>query len=364
VISKESFSIEHINSVKVKYPTLDRQLIERTVFALGLLEALAKVNMPFIFKGGTALMLLLQKPFRLSTDIDIIVDPSCDVEGYLKDAARLYPFLHMDEHVRVGKNGIMKKHYKYYYKSPISETEIPVLLDILFEDNGYENIMSKEIQNDFLLTDGENHRVRLPSIESLLGDKLTAFAPHTTGIEFEYVNGKGRKVEKTLEAIKQFLDVSQLIDEVNSPESVRKTYDRVVMQEIKYRGLDVTPEECLIDTFEATLSILSRGKLYPGDYPYLIKGIRKIQNHIFGFDINGEVAYKYAAPVLLFVAQMINRTYDVRITEQALFVEREYRSINQIRKLDRIAFDVIATAIRMVSVFRAKNDHTEERNPL
>ena len=222
MILKESFSIEHINGIKEKYPTLDKQLIERTIFALGLLESLAKVKMPFIFKGGTALMLLLEKPFRLSTDIDIIVDPSCNVEEYLNEVASIFPFLYVDEHVRVGKNEIIKKHYKYYYKSPTSETEIPILLDILFENNGYETLITKEIQNSFLLTGGDNYRVQLPSIESILGDKLTAFAPHTTGIEFEYVNDKGNIIEKTLEVIKQFLDVSQLIREVSYPESVLK----------------------------------------------------------------------------------------------------------------------------------------------
>jgi hypothetical protein len=350
VILKESFSIEHINSIKAKYPTLDKQLIERTIFALGLLESLAKVKMPFIFKGGTALMLLLEKPFRLSTDIDIIVDPSCDVEEYLKEVASIYPFLHVDEHLRVGKNEIIKKHYKYYYKSPTSETEIPILLDILYEDNGYDTLITKEIQNSFLLTGGDNYRVQLPSIESILGDKLTAFAPHTTGIEFEYVNDKGNKVEKTLEVIKQFLDVSQLIEEVNNPKSVRKTYDNVVSNEIKYRGIEVSPEDCLIDTFKATLSILSKGSLYHGDYPYLIKGIRKIQNHIFGFSFNGEVAYKFAAPVLLFVAKMINHNYDVVIVEQRLFTEKAYRAVNQLRKLNQSVFDVVATAVRMVDL--------------
>jgi predicted nucleotidyltransferase component of viral defense system len=328
--------------------TLDKQLIERTIFALGLLGSLAKVKMPFIFKGGTALMLLLEKPFRLSTDIDIIVDPSCDVEEYLNEVASIYPFLRVDEHVRVGKNEIIKKHYKYYYKSPTSETEIPILLDILFENNGYETLITKEIQNSFLLTGGDNYRVQLPSIESILGDKLTAFAPHTTGIEFEYVNDKGNKVEKTLEVIKQFLDVSQLIREVSYPESVLNTYVNVVTNEIKYRGIDVTPEDCLKDTFKVTLSILSRGSLYADDYPYLIKGIRKIQNHIFGFDINGEVAYKFAAPVLLFVAKMLNHSFEIDIVEQPLFTEKAYRAINQIQKLDQNIFDVVATAIRMV----------------
>ncbi len=350
MISKESFSIDHINQMKERYPSLDKQLIERTIFAFGLLEALVKVKMPFIFKGGTALMLLLEKPFRLSTDIDIIVEPSCDVEFYLQEANAIYPFLHVEEHVRVGKNDVIKKHYKYYYKSPTLEIEIPILLDILFEEHGYEMLATKEIQNEFLLTNGKNYQVQLPTVESILGDKLTAFAPHTTGIEYEYVNDKGNRIEKTLEVIKQFLDVSQLILEVKNPESAQNTYNNVINKEIKYRGIDATSEDCLQDTFKATLSILSRGSLYMDDYPYLIKGIRKIQNHIFGFSINGEVAYKFAAPVLLFVAKMINRTYDIEISQQPLFTEKTYRTINQIRKLDQSAFDMIATAIRMVKL--------------
>lgn len=51
----------------------DPSIIERTVFAFGLLEAITRVGMPFIFKGGTSLMVMLDDPRRLSTDIDIIV---------------------------------------------------------------------------------------------------------------------------------------------------------------------------------------------------------------------------------------------------------------------------------------------------
>lgn len=350
MILKESFSIDHIDRMKKRYPSLDKQLIERTIFALGLLESLVKVEMPFIFKGGTSLMLLLQKPFRLSTDIDIIVEPDCNVDDYLAKASEIYPFLSVEEHVRVGKNSIVKKHFKYYYKSPTSEKEIPILLDILFEHHGYDDLANKEIKNEFLLTSGDNYKVLLPTIESLLGDKLTAFAPHTTGIEFEYVNEKGNRIEKTLEVIKQFLDVSQLVQEVKNPESVRRTYDNVVSSEIKYRGIDVTADDCLKDAFKATLSIISRGSLYKDDYKYFITGIRKIQSHIFGFSVNGEVAYKFAAPVLLFIARMIKQTYDVPITTQTPFKEKNYRTINQIIKLDQTSFDTIATTLRMVDL--------------
>jgi predicted nucleotidyltransferase component of viral defense system len=327
---------------------LDIQLIERTIFAFGLLEALVKTKLPFVFKGGTALMLLLDQPFRLSTDIDIIVNPECEMERYLRDVSVTVPFLRVDEHIRTGRNGIVKKHFKVYYLSPTSETEVPILLDVVFSNHGYENLTTKAIHNEFLLTSGEPHRVSLPTIESILGDKLTAFAPHTTGIDFEYVNHNGNKVEKTLEVIKQFLDVSQLIKEVRNPESVWFTYNRIAVQEIEYRGIPVHPNDCLLDTFQAALSIVSRGGLFAEDYRYLIKGIRKIQNHVFGLDINGEVAYQFAAPVLLFVAKMITRRFDIEITRQPPFDQRSLRSINQIRRLDPNTFDIVATAIKMV----------------
>lgn len=109
MILKESFSIDHINRMKERYLSLDKQLIEKTLFALGLLESLVKVEMPFIFKGGTALMLLLERPYRLSTDIDIIVEPDCRVDDYLTKASVIYPFLRVEEHYRVGKNDIVRK---------------------------------------------------------------------------------------------------------------------------------------------------------------------------------------------------------------------------------------------------------------
>ena len=75
MILKENYELQHIEELKLKTGN-DPVLIERCLFAFGLLEALRKVELPFIFKGGTCLMLLLKEPKRLSTDIDIIVDPN------------------------------------------------------------------------------------------------------------------------------------------------------------------------------------------------------------------------------------------------------------------------------------------------
>jgi hypothetical protein len=177
MIDELTYTIEHINQIKNNYTKLDQTIIERTIYAFGLLEALLYVKMPFIFKGRTSLLILLDNPYRLSTDIDIIVEPSIDIKPYLNKAAKIFPFLKMEEHIRKGKNDVMKEHYKFYYQSPSSNQEIPILLDVLYEQHGYVKVITKELKNDFLIITGENLFVKVPSIESILGDKLTAFAP-------------------------------------------------------------------------------------------------------------------------------------------------------------------------------------------
>ena len=71
MLKKENFTEEHIRDLQ-SASHRDPLLLERSVYAFGLLEAITRVGMPFIFKGGTCLMLLLERPMRLSTDIDII----------------------------------------------------------------------------------------------------------------------------------------------------------------------------------------------------------------------------------------------------------------------------------------------------
>jgi hypothetical protein len=55
-------------------PQADPQLIERQIYAFELVGLLAGTKKPFVFKGGTALLLLLQTVHRLSIDIDIVGD--------------------------------------------------------------------------------------------------------------------------------------------------------------------------------------------------------------------------------------------------------------------------------------------------
>ena len=181
MIIKENYEEQHIRDLQLARKG-DPGLIERTLYAFGLLEALALVGLEFTFKGGTSLLLLLPTPKRLSTDIDIVVDPGTDIADYIEKASHIFPFREMEEQERIGKNNIVKRHFKFAYDSPVKRGPLYILLDVLFEENHYERVVEKEISNELLMTDGKNLRVKLPSIDCVLGDKLTAFAPYTTGI--------------------------------------------------------------------------------------------------------------------------------------------------------------------------------------
>ena len=82
-------------------------------------------------------MMLMDKPRRLSTDIDIIVEPGTDLDDYLEKASAIFPFQMVEEQKRVGKNNIEKRHFKFTYDSPINNKQFYILLDVLFETNSF-----------------------------------------------------------------------------------------------------------------------------------------------------------------------------------------------------------------------------------
>ena len=74
MISKDSLHIDWITKVSSANRKADKILVEKVIRALMLLEGLVKQNLDLVFKGGTALMLILDSPKRLSIDIDIIIE--------------------------------------------------------------------------------------------------------------------------------------------------------------------------------------------------------------------------------------------------------------------------------------------------
>lgn len=344
MLTRDNFTEKHIRELQ-NNSKRDPILIERTVYAFGLLEAISRVGMPFIFKGGTCLMLLLEHPQRLSTDIDIIVVPGTDVEQYIEEASRIFPFVRYEEQRRIGKNNIEKRHFKFTYNSPVNGKELYILLDVLYEENHYESIVECEIRNELLMVEPKFLKVKVPSIECILGDKLTAFAPHTTGIPLG--------VGKNMEVMKQLYDVSSLVDELEDFEKVKKTYQKIVQAEIAYRGIEVTYKECLQDTFEAALCIVSRGKFNTEEYPLYVAGIRDLRGHIYSENFSPEIAVGRAVKAAYIAVCLLTDSAFERIRDYTEYLNEKFtqpklRAVKYLRKVDPEAYAYMIKVDRML----------------
>jgi predicted nucleotidyltransferase component of viral defense system len=239
----------------------DIALVEKTIRAFSLLEALVRSGCPLIFKGGTAEMLHLKSAKRLSIDIDIICPPGTKIEEYLNVYSSEYGFGEVELVERVSRTDVPKKHAKYYYQVsyPVGNRREKILLDVLFEENQYSRVVSLPIESPFLKTEGETIMVNLPSYQDMLGDKLTAFAPHTTGIPFF----KGEK-DCSMEINKQLFDIASLFDLTDNLTITAETFRRLAAIELSYRKADPTRlQEVLDDIFSTSRCICLRGMEKP-----------------------------------------------------------------------------------------------------
>ena len=74
MIDSKSFTKEWLDNFRLRreHKGINVTILEKMVHALSLLEHLKIAGLDFVFKGGTSLVLLLQKDNRFSIDIDII----------------------------------------------------------------------------------------------------------------------------------------------------------------------------------------------------------------------------------------------------------------------------------------------------
>ena len=146
------------------------------------------------------------------------------------------------------------------------------MLDVLFEEIHYEKVVQLPIASPFLKMEGEPVMVNVPSAEDILGDKLTAFAPHTSGIQFF-------KKERncSLEIIKQMFDVASLFDVCNNFELTEKTFRKFGETELGYRDLEgATTDDILKDTIQTAQCIALRGLENKEEFDLLQGGIYRI----------------------------------------------------------------------------------------
>ena len=343
MINQKEISIEWLNQVSKQHRNADKILVEKLIRALLLLEGLVKQSLQFVFKGGTALMLLLNSTKRLSIDIDIILPQEPEnLEELLNAIVIEQGFLKWELQHRNTQSKIKKEHYKFFY-TPLHKTnkvEEYVLLDILFEDVNYSNIIPKHISSDFVPIVGEPLNVNVPSLEDILGDKLTAYAPNTTGIPYFK-----KEDSMSMEIIKQLYDIGNLFDLVSDIEIIKTTFFRFAKTEIAYRKSNgITENDVLEDIYQTSLCLVTRGSDGKGNFEELQNGIQRIGGFIFSESYHIEKAITHASKAAYLSALMkhnaskVENFKDPTQIRDWLITEPLNNKLNKLKKSNPEAF--------------------------
>lgn len=318
----------------------DKVLVQKLIRALTLLEGLSESNLDYVFKGGTALMLMLNSTKRLSIDIDIIVSEKDEnLQETLSEVAANKGFNRFEEQKRKTISGIEKAHYKFFYPNALkTDDEDFILLDILFEKIHYTNLISIPIQSSFILNDGKNIETRTPDFNNIMGDKLTAFAPNTTGIPyFKNSRAMGQEI------IKQLYDIGNIFEEINDVKIVYVVFVRFATVELKYRDLGSDVNIVLDDILENCLSIALRQPIGNTNFEVLQLGLKQITNYIFSEKYHIEKAIVHASQTAYLTALMKTSTdlerYNNKIDMTTWIIEQPNNTkLNKLKKTNPEAF--------------------------
>ena len=344
MIHPDSRTIEWMMQVAVENKFSDIALIEKSIRAFSLLESLVLSGCPFVFKGGTALMLHMDSAKRPSFDIDIICPPGTNIEEFVQKYAQEYGFGDVRLVERVTAHIIPKTHAKFFYQvTYVTNTETEcILLDVLFEDIHYHDIEQLPIQSRFLKLEGEPVMVKVPGKADMLGDKLTAFAPNTTGIPYF----KGKK-DCSMEIIKQLFDIASLFDVTNDLTVVTETFQKFASVELQYRNLD--PEniaQVLDDIFQTSLCICLKGQIEPDTFTLLQTGTKRIQSFIHSEKYNIDSAITNASKAAYLSVLITNGitttvhfdTQNIELLRDAVITEPLNTKLNKLKKSNIEAF--------------------------
>lgn len=336
-----------IQQKREEFGNADPLILEKVIKAFTLLDGLSRQELSYIFKGGTALILLLPEPLRFSIDIDIIIDERLDdLDEIFNDITGDTVFTRWEKDERDTSNHIPKAHYKFFYTSILSgQDESYILLDILFDDNPYPKVISKDIVHPLIEIDGKPETVQLPDIDGILGDKLTAFAPRTTGIPL----GE----DKQLEIIKQLFDIGQLFDEAEDLETIHKSFDSFALKEIAYRQQDISPSDVLDDIFHSSKILSLRGAEDTELFEELQAGINRLSSFILKrYKINDAILSSAKAAYLSQLLRSKNgeiERFDETIDlSETTITDTPLNKLNKVKKVQPEGFFYWHKAIELI----------------
>ncbi|WP_281990927.1 nucleotidyl transferase AbiEii/AbiGii toxin family protein [Aquimarina aggregata] len=337
MISADSLSIEWVSS-KIKEFKGDPIIVEKVIRALTLLEFLRTENLEFIFKGGTALMLMIQEPRRFSIDIDILIEKKDqNLELILNNVVEKSAFVKWEEHKRKTVSEIEKRHFKLFYE-PLVKMRGDlnyILLDVVYETNPYVNVQQTDISHFLLTEEGSPIHVTTPTLEAMLGDKLTAYGPNTTGVP----------LTKPMEVMKQIYDIAGIFDRISPLETVKQNFIKVAKRELMYRGFDSTDYKVIFDDIINTShNFCIYGRLDKKTFVTMRSGVSRLNNFIYGEKFREPQAQIAVAKATYLSSKLDSDSFSLEMFDNSVDMndwvisDHHFSALNKLKKHNLEAF--------------------------
>lgn len=353
MINKETFDKKWLEKFKSdKQYSINPPVLEKMVHALYLVEQLQIEGLNFIFKGGTSLILHFDDFNRYSIDVDIITLEQKDkVASVLENICQkgiLTTFSIQHRKSKIEK--IPKEHYKIQFNSIYSNLPSFILLDVLFEENSYPTVIQLPVKSKWLDVSEPFYLINVPSIDSIIGDKLTAFAPNTTGIRYN--------AGKELEIIKQLHDLGFLFDFVTNWQEVEESFKNTAFKEIEYRNLDRDYKIILNDIINTSLMMAKRenNKIEPyiSNFNEIKRGLQSFRNYTIKSAFRMEDAVLASAKCSLIATVLLTGSAQkVLLPEKSKIntIENiEYNYLNKLLKTNKLAFQYFYYSLELLNI--------------
>jgi len=307
-LQEKCFTKDWLDEQRKQMRRVDPGLLEKSIHALELVGLLAQKEIPFSFKGGTCMLLLLENIRRLSIDVDIAcVLPVGELEPILREIGNESRFENFEPDYRDPDRLPKRSHYKFTYTSVVNGRPNDILLDVMEEECLYPETISAPVATSFAVPENPVN-VQIPSIENLAADKLTAFAPKTIGVKYSS--------SSSLKILKHCADVGALYDQCKNMEKLQAAYEAIWPTETSYRDETFSREQILDDTIETARLICMidlKGCPNSKEIEILRRGIKQLNSHIIGTRFSIKEAKICAAKVAWLATALKSETSEVLI---------------------------------------------------
>ena len=236
--SPEVFSEEairtHIEERKAHNPT---NLI-KALHVLEYLGQLRKEGLDPLFRGGSAVQLLLPEGWqRLSIDIDLATESSKeDVERAMRGIYERFGGEYYSYESRESEFESDVPFHNYRITIPTFEGSATILLDIMGAEINYRT-QRKQLRSFFYQSEVE---VKTPTINAILGDKLSTLGPETIGRHL-------RDSRNGMEYVKHIYDIRQLLPHINDLDKTYAAYKKSHELQLRIRGIRLDLDESIRD---------------------------------------------------------------------------------------------------------------------